>query len=410
MVKELIKSCGEVNIHQIPKQQGEAIKTLKDQLDNSLLRITGRGMTGISVGGQPPMDPSVVPEPPLAPEGPGVGAPQSVAVPAPGTVDVPSASADPDPLPEPSGSTNKRRMKKGRKKYICEVCGKECGRKNDLESHLWKAHDQGTKIECSLCNNKKFASKRSLKQHHNRVHLGKFLHVCKKKGCKYGTDSKMQMQDHLNKHKYLANKKPRIWKCEKCEHTFIGLQLYEQHRRNIKCKSNKMYQCNICEVKWYKYPSSLSTHIALEHTGEKEKYQCVHCSNFFSYKGSLINHMALHRRTAATRKSWYRQAVRRHNRRAALKDFVSGKRIAMRNLKSGASAPAKLHPSASPKKAPRPAPTTRPSGRAPAKAPSPKPARKMTKSAQQPKPGRPAPTKRKPVRKLPKKKNKKSKD
>lgn len=362
-MKALMTSCADIILAQLDPPKAKAISDLQNQMDTSFHQLTGRHFRGLQTGLQPQIDPSAVPVP--GPPSSVAGASDPAAPEAPVAPPVPELSGEPAPPPE------EPKKKKGRKPYICHHCGKECQRKPDLEAHLFSAHEEGSGWYCNRapCKNKPYSSKKSLKQHINRMHFAKFLWVCdKKKGCTFGTDSKQQYLDHINAH---AKKDEReVFTCQKCQKSFYGETLLRKHQRVVKCHSEKVHQCKTC-LKFYKYPFSLNHHISLEHVHDLEKFQCHFCAKLLSYKGSLINHMARHRqRTLAARKSAYNTSVRKHNQRSALKDFLHARSTGQDVTQS---TPARLQGSKSPPKSyPKRVPTVRPSGRQPAKPKKPK--------------------------------------
>ena len=59
----------------------------------------------------------------------------------------------------------------GRRDYLCNLCGKDFGKKQKLIQHRGKVHEGQRKHKCNECD-KAYFDKGSLEKHHLQVHLG----------------------------------------------------------------------------------------------------------------------------------------------------------------------------------------------------------------------------------------------
>ena len=69
--------------------------------------------------------------------------------------------------------------KKTKKIYMCEICGTEKTKQQDLLNHKRNVHGEGKDDtpHCDICN-KKFGTKSSLKLHTKSKHEGEYIHNC----------------------------------------------------------------------------------------------------------------------------------------------------------------------------------------------------------------------------------------
>ena len=60
----------------------------------------------------------------------------------------------------------------GKRDYLCNICGKDFGKKQKLIQHRYVVHEAKKTHKCKECN-KSFYTRGSLEKHHSNVHLGK---------------------------------------------------------------------------------------------------------------------------------------------------------------------------------------------------------------------------------------------
>ena len=205
--------------------------------------------------------------------------------------------------------------KRGRKPYICEICGKTKQRKPDSDGHKWFYHQVGTPIQCNTppCKENNFASKGSLKQHMKNVHEKLFRYICRQ--CPYGYDSRDYYLTHrVTKHnvKIRSHKthKPIVFRCQKCKKVFSGTNLLKNHERRGLCMTRKIYQCPEC-LKFYKTQAYLDLHFKQHHTPGANTWVCELCSKVCNSQSAAHNHQLWHRGLGVLQRA---QAASKHCR------------------------------------------------------------------------------------------------
>ena len=66
---------------------------------------------------------------------------------------------------------------KGKRKFDCNICGKDFKQNSNLERHIDTVHEGKKSHVCSICN-VNFATERSLKIHKSSIHEGKKPYKC----------------------------------------------------------------------------------------------------------------------------------------------------------------------------------------------------------------------------------------
>ncbi|EZA61757.1 hypothetical protein DMN91_004497 [Ooceraea biroi] len=218
--------------------------------------------------------------------------------------------------------------------YICDVCGQDFRKRNELSSHLddHVAKEEGD-FQCEICNRifgnlrlfrihkrihypqvkswscetcgKKYSSKNLLEGHTN-THTGVRPYVCEI--CGKNFTSKYTYKAHVKTHEV----RPRLFECTQCNKTFLRQQNLNQHERthglreyvchqcgktfgslhnleahNIVHTGYKPYICKICG-KAFARKAEIRDHERI-HTGEKP-YQCEFCGATFSQRSNLQSH------------------------------------------------------------------------------------------------------------------------
>ena len=129
-----------------------------------------------------------------------------------------------------SGPAATRLPKSGKKKYECNVCGKELSCSRNLKAHQ-QTHEARNTLGCSACG-KQFITEASLKTHKQKFHEN-------------------------SKH---------LLKCDICGQNFLFQSRYERHQE---MHSQDSYQCPKCN-KCFKNQSRLRKHIDRMHAPDSE--------------------------------------------------------------------------------------------------------------------------------------------
>lgn len=140
--------------------------------------------------------------------------------------------------------------------FKCNVCSKVYTKRSNLSRHIQTAH-KNKRFACSECP-KSFTQSSTLSDHikkkHSLPHLELSKQVFECDVCQHSTNSKLEMQRHLNSH--LSN--------------------------------SKLFHCKICPDKAYSHSNNLSRHMAAFHLNKK--HYCDDCNNCFTQRGSLNEH------------------------------------------------------------------------------------------------------------------------
>ena len=138
-----------------------------------------------------------------------------------------------------------------KRKYVCEVCDKQCANSNTLKSH-------------------------------RRIHTGEKPHICTHTPCTFTTSSKSSLTRHIrNKH---THEKP--YKCPMCEKAFTSINMMKRH--SLIHTGEKPYVCEHCG-RTFSRKFNLATHVRL-HTGDKP-YGCDRCGKTFAQLAGRNQHI-----------------------------------------------------------------------------------------------------------------------
>ncbi|KAL7010937.1 hypothetical protein ACKWTF_014017 [Chironomus riparius] len=141
-------------------------------------------------------------------------------------------------------------------------------------------------MHCQSCN---FTtnSKKSIKIHMDRVHIGEEKYTCDR--CNFKILSKLELEDHMKSH---ISKQARTFFCEMC-----GLKFEKRHllNRHVKIKhtvKERRYKCSNhdCDKAFFTI-SALKKHT--ESHSEKEM-PCEYCGKLFSCLNNLRTHLYYH--------------------------------------------------------------------------------------------------------------------
>ena len=176
---------------------------------------------------------------------------------------IPCPSTVPNP---PSGTSTKKK----RKTYICEMCGVEKSKQQDLIDHKRNVHNEGTENTpfCDTCK-KSFGNKSSLTLHVKSIHQRIFIHNCTI--CDYKTNSKQQFQSHIKGYGSKEEQKlQKTHKCPNCEKDFFTNALLKKHLNADTCQiAKKNFECDHCRPsRWFISNPSLVRHIKVYYTHE----------------------------------------------------------------------------------------------------------------------------------------------
>lgn len=167
----------------------------------------------------------------------------------------------------------------------CEKCQKVLKNKESLRTHTRDVH--GTKRCCTIegCNFK-CSTARQLRDHVQRVHLGRMKYRCKFPGCEIQSNSKVHLGHHMAKH---YDDRPFHCKMDGCTSAFVRLSDLKHHERY---HLPPTFSCSICDKKFHQ-KSQAKTHEKQVH--EKIRpYKCDECDASFSQPKHLENHQNTH--------------------------------------------------------------------------------------------------------------------
>ena len=167
------------------------------------------------------------------------------------------------------------------KTFICDVCGKEFQRAQELKRH-GLVHSAPTK-SCHQCG-KKFKQKTSLQRHLLYVHeTVDRKHYCSQCGKFYKTPVSLKL--HIDNYHSL----PVEFACEVCGKCFRTAATRNTHM--LTHSDDRPFKCSKCS-KCFKTSTALSNHM-LSHSDER-KFNCNLCDWSFKQKSHLTYHMRSH--------------------------------------------------------------------------------------------------------------------
>lgn len=167
---------------------------------------------------------------------------------------------------------------KGKRKFLCNYCGKNYTRKNGLDRHIM-SHTGVKPFECKECG-KRYITKDTLKTH-ILIHTGIKTHKCEV--CQKSFIQSSHLNYHMRRH---AGEKPHT--CSFCGKGFLSTYHLERHK--LMHTGVKPFKCHLCDKQFVR-STTLRDHLLL-HTGERP-FQCQHCGKQFNRKQTLTNHVNL---------------------------------------------------------------------------------------------------------------------
>jgi FOG: Zn-finger len=195
--------------------------------------------------------------------------------------------------------------------YICDICGQDFRKRNELSIHLddHVATEEGD-FQCEVCN--RIFSNLRLFRVHKRMHYPQAkLWTCETCGKRYS--SRNLLDEHINTHtgirpyvcdscgKDFASKytfkahtkthevRPRPYSCAECGKTFLSAQNLSQHERTHTGMRN--YVCDQCG-KAFGTARNLEVH-SVVHSGYKP-FICRTCGKAFARKAEIRDHERTH--------------------------------------------------------------------------------------------------------------------
>ncbi|CAG9836648.1 unnamed protein product [Diabrotica balteata] len=167
--------------------------------------------------------------------------------------------------------------------YICDVCGQDFCKRNQLSAHLDEhvAAEEGD-FQCEVCN--RIFSNLRLFRIHKRMHNPQTkAWVCDTCGKKY--NSKNLLDEHVNTHLGV-----RPYVCEICHKDFASKYTYKAHEKTHDVRP-RPYKCSQCDKSFLSQPN-LTQH-ERTHLGMKE-YGCQWCGKQFGSSHNLEVHSIVH--------------------------------------------------------------------------------------------------------------------
>jgi len=190
----------------------------------------------------------------------------------------------------------------------CDICGKFCASRADLDSHVQNEHEG---FVCDLCN-KTFVSYEELLQHKSSHKASKNFR-CSKCGqvfrwraeyrrhaeTSHGQKvaemtscnicSKQIVSKRLNEHIKMVHGNSRPFSCKLCVKKFAKPSELKNHQRTH--NGERPFECDICHAS-FSYSHILSRHKKY-HEGSK-KFSCNECGKSFLQKNDLLKHSRTH--------------------------------------------------------------------------------------------------------------------
>ncbi len=203
--------------------------------------------------------------------------------------------------------------KERKRDHICKICQKSFFSKQELRQHQ-KTHEKpDPRCVCNICQ-KTFSNMGNLR-HHQLIHTGENLKTCPVCGGNFAN-----LSEHLIQH----SKDRPVYKCEKCERTYVKKRSLELHvstvhtkdslhsnantkqhkqacpscgkmivsgyfKKHVESHGKKKDKCPVCSKEVKHIKSHMETH------GERERnFVCDICQKSFHKKAYLKHHAIIH--------------------------------------------------------------------------------------------------------------------
>ena len=182
------------------------------------------------------------------------------------------------PLPvrlEPGATTKrKEKVKKGKYKITCRLCGFKCRTDLEFDEHKRKAHSEISK--CSICG-KTFATKETLRRHmysHTRTKL-----VCDKCGKEY------TFQKELDVHRLTHGKKRFICHVTGCDKSYAYKTDLDRHLAEHEQVRDMV--CSICG----QYRTTKLKNLQAHERSHAATKKCKICGKLFNHSNQVTRHV-----------------------------------------------------------------------------------------------------------------------
>ncbi|CAL1532018.1 unnamed protein product, partial [Lymnaea stagnalis] len=173
----------------------------------------------------------------------------------------------------------------------CLLCPYNCMRSKTIRSHLFLAHLNRAKFQCSLCGYKTNCKYRL--DEHNAVHKSERPYACPHSNCSFSSRHKPYIAKHVKK----IHAKEKVCKvchpfsCDLCGAGFLAKAKFKRHL--LIHDSFKRYSCNQCDYSTNR-SDTLKGHMLTHST--VRKYHCHICKVMFKSVRSLKCHIKKHSR------------------------------------------------------------------------------------------------------------------
>ena len=164
-----------------------------------------------------------------------------------------------------------------RRPFQCQNCEKSYNTKRELKNHEKRIHLGRFDFLCEVCS-KSFVDQLSLKRHKANIHepLKYNCHICQK--------SKFGQRSHLNEHLAQVHGCVKV-SCEYCKKVLRDLKTKKQHILLMHQRENCSFQCDFCSKK-FSNETLLKRHLVNVHQDKSESYriECQFCSKTFFHE------------------------------------------------------------------------------------------------------------------------------
>ena len=172
-----------------------------------------------------------------------------------------------------------------KKSCVCSFCGKLFKLKRNMNMHIKTVHEGKVKVKkCVKCLKCDFtcsgSNPQTLRKHMERVHEGK-IYYCSQ--CPEQFPSMCRLEGHIA----FIHDKSQLFQCPKCENAYRTERGLQEHIAFVHEKS-VVFPCSSCG-KHFPSESGLKKHMRIVHEGVR--YQCELCSVSYTNPSSLKNHV-----------------------------------------------------------------------------------------------------------------------